>query len=172
MKRKSMKEISENVVKDYLDSGKRHLVITGERGIGKSTLVSYLLNGRTPEGLCSRLVKDDDGSHPVRVVMKRWGDDSEFVIGLPEGGRCRPVKEGFHRAETFIRQMCDSTGKWFVVDEIGYMESSCPDYCQQLNILFDTKNVLAVLRKDSHDFLASVRSRRDVFLADLDAYKM
>ena len=82
------------------------------------------------------------------------------------------MKEGFHRAETFIRQMCDSTGKWFVVDEIGYMESSCPDYCQQLNILFDTKNVLAVLRKDSHDFLASVRSRRDVFLADLDAYKM
>ena len=80
------------------------------------------------------------------------------------------MEEGFDRAERFVRQMCDSSGEWFVMDEIGYLECSCPGYCRQLNNLFDSKNVLAVLRKDSHDFLVSIRSREDVFLADLDAY--
>ena len=171
MGRMSVEQLAKKVVNDYFVSEKKHLIITGRRGIGKTTLLKYLLNGRKPEGLCSESIRDDKGRWPVRVVMRPWRSDEGFIVGLPKDGRCHPVEAGFEKAKTLVDQMIRSDDDWCVLDEIGYLECSFPEYCASLEALFECKKMLAVLRKDEHDFLVKIRKREDVFAADLDEYQ-
>lgn len=58
---------------------------------------------------------------------------------------------------------------WSFLDELGYLESSCEPFQQEVFRLFEQKHVLAVLRGQPTPFLDALRSRDDVFLYDLDA---
>ena len=67
-----------------------------------------------------------------------------------------------------IRRAIDSPAAFAVIDELGYLESSCPEFCDAIFHLFDTKRVIAVLRSQSTPFLDALRARDDVYVYDLD----
>ena len=62
-----------------------------------------------------------------------------------------------------------AAGEWASVDEVGYLETTCPDYCAALLALMERKRLLAAVRKQDLPFLQALCQRPDVFCVDLDA---
>ena len=168
MYRRPVEDIASEVVSEYLKSKKRHLIITGSVGIGKSTLVEYLVGGQNVYGLRTQAVRQTRSDCPEKIIMEPWQKGNQWDIGIPVSGRCAPVVEGFKKGCLLIFELMASKCEWVIIDEIGFMETEVQDYCDALLKLFQSKNVLAVMRKACLPFLDSLSSREDVYLADLD----
>lgn len=149
-------------------SGKRHLLLTGGRGSGKTTL----LNALCPEPLPGVTTWADPGS---AVYLREENTGRETVIGrfdptLPGlENKMQPVSRGLQTLGVDALGRCvQHPSPWVRVDEIGYLELSCPEYCQALRQLFEEKQVLAAVRKQNAPFLNELLHRPDVFSVDLD----
>lgn len=149
-------------------SGKRHLLLTGGRGSGKTTL----LNALCPEPLPGVTTWADPGK---AVYLQEENTGRETVIGrfdptLPGmENKMQPVSRGLQTLGVDALGRCvQHPSPWVRVDEIGYLELSCPEYCQALRQLFEEKQVLAAVRKQDAPFLNELLQRQDVFLVDLD----
>ncbi len=154
-------------------SGKRHLLLTGGRGSGKSTLLAALrplLGGGPVPGLTT-------WAEPGRAVYLReehTGRSAQigrFDPGLPgPENRMRPCMDGFRGfGVPALRACAQAAGMWAVIDEIGYLETGCPEYCGELLALMAYKRLAAAVRKQELPFLQELCRRPDVFVADLDA---
>lgn len=153
----------------FRSSGKTHLLITGGRKTGKTTLLKKLFP--TPmHGITTWAVAKE------QVCMRRNGTDETARIGVYDaalGGRENKMQicpEGFLNMGIPVLQSCmESEDTWVTIDEIGYLEASCPEYRETVLQLFEKKQVAAVVRKQDLSFLNDLCLRRDVFLVDLDA---
>ena len=149
-------------------SGKRHLLLTGGRGSGKTTLLGFLC----PDPLPGVTTWADPGK---AVYLREENTGRETVIGLFDSTRpgaenkMQPVSRGMQALGVdALRRCLQQPGSWVRVDEIGYLELTCPEYCQALRQLFEEKKVLAAVRKQDAPFLNELLHRRDVFVVDLD----
>lgn len=78
--------------------------------------------------------------------------------------------EGFHcLGIPAILRCTDSGSEWITVDEIGYLETGCKEYCDAIRRLMERKRLAAVVRKQNTPFLRELTRREDVFAVDLDA---
>ena len=152
----------------FLNSGKRHIILTGTRGSGKTTLLSELFPEKCPgittfaqpgnavflqdniSGKTVQVGKFDPTLTGAENRMILCGDGFE-TFGIPILNRC---------AE------CDSS--WIEIDEIGYLESQCSAYHDALRNLLKKKRVAMVVRKQNLPFLQELCDREDVFVIDLD----
>lgn len=146
----------------FRSSGKRHLILTGSRGIGKTTLLHAL----APEGLpgVTTWVQRGQG-----VFLKENAAGETVQIGrvAPEGMRPDPdALNGFGAAA--LARAGQAPGEWVSVDEVGYLETGSPAYCDALRALLDQKRVLAVVRRQNLPLLQELCRRPDVFCLDLD----
>ena len=83
--------------------------------------------------------------------------------------RMRLLEEGFQKLGTAALERCArGEGSWVSIDEIGYLECGCPEYCGAIRELMEKKQVAAVVRKQDLPFLEELCSRPDVFCVDLD----
>ena len=81
-----------------------------------------------------------------------------------------PCPAGFHAVGIpAVRQHAEGTEEWFTIDEIGYLETGCTDYCDAIRQLMACKRVAAVVRKQELPFLRELVQREDAFVVDLDA---
>lgn len=149
-------------------SGKRHLLLTGGRGSGKTTLLGSLC----PEPLPGVTTWADPGK---AVYLREENTGRETVIGrfdptLPGlENKMQPVLPGLQALGVDALGRCvQHPSPWVRVDEIGYLELTCPEYCQALRQLFEEKQVLAAVRKQDAPFLNELLHRQDVFSVDLD----
>lgn len=149
-------------------SGKRHLLLTGGRGSGKTTLLGSLC----PEPLPGVTTWADPGK---AVYLREESTGRETVIGLFDSTRpgaenkMQPLFPGLQTLGVDALGRCvQHPSPWMQVDEIGYLELSCPEYCQALRQLFEEKQVLAAVRKQDAPFLNELLHRPDVFSVDLD----
>ena len=82
----------------------------------------------------------------------------------------RLLPEGFFSFGIPALQRCAAAeSEWVSIDEIGYLESGCPEYCDAVRELMERKRLIAVVRKQDTPFLQELCSREDVFLLDMDA---
>ncbi len=147
-------------------SGMRHLILTGGRKSGKTTLMRALYPNPLP-GVTTWAV-------PKSAVYLRDNLTGETVqIGVYDESltgrenRMRPLTEGFDTVG--ISALLRSQGQeWIYIDEIGYLETECAAYCAALHEVFDTRRVIAAVRKQEIPFLAEIQRRDDVFAVDLD----
>lgn len=156
-------------VRAFGASGRRHLLITGGRGAGKSTL----LRGVLPllgAGMAPTVVT---WAEPGRAVWMRCAGMGQsapigvFDPALPgPDARMRPLPQGFLPGITALEAA--PAGSWVTVDEIGYLETACPSYCDALRAAFGRCRVAAAVRKADLPFLQELLSRPDVFVLDLD----
>ena len=154
--------------KSFQTSGKKHLILTGDRGSGKTTLLSALFPCPMP-GLTSWAVpkqgvylKDNFSSKTVQIG--RFNPDSTGAEN-----RMLPVLDAFSQTGvSFLRACADVSSDWITIDEIGYLESTCPEYQNALSELMACKHLLMVVRKQKLPFLESLLARQDVFVLDLD----
>lgn len=158
----------------FRSSGKRHLILTGDRGSGKSTLLSGLLRKLSFSGPVPGVTT---WAEPGQAVYLRENISEETVqVGrfdplLPgRENRMRPLPEGFQEAGVrMLGRLAEQEGEWASIDEIGYLESGCADYCDAVRRLVERKRLAAAVRRQELPFLTELCGRPDVFLVDLDA---
>lgn len=157
----------------FQSSGKRHLILTGGRGSGKTTLlsgVSRLLQPSSPvPGITT-------WAEPGKAVYLRDNETGKTVLAgkfdpaLPgPQNRMRPVEEGFRALGVAVLRRCmEGNGEWALIDEIGYLESGCGEYCAAIRALMGKKRLAAAVRRQGLPFLEELCRHPDVFLVDLD----
>lgn len=92
-----------------------------------------------------------------------------FDAALPPGeNRMRPVPAGFAAVGLPALQRMAAAGGWAVLDELGYLESSCADFQQSVLDMLKVCRVLAVVRKQDTPFLRALCADPDAFVYDLD----
>lgn len=150
-------------------SGNRHLILTGTRGSGKTTLLKKLIPD-PQSGLVTWAVPGNG------VYLREIGTNETARIGVfdhttePGTNRMRPDFSGFQELAIPALQRCmESDIETVTIDEIGYLDTMCPEYCDVITALFARKRVIAVVRKQELPFLTSLLSREDAFVIDLDA---
>ena len=160
-----------SIISSFRASGKRHLLLTGGRGTGKTTLLRALV-----PLLCPGTQEITTAAYPAdRVEIRESVGGKIAVIGrfdpaLPPGeNRMRPVADGFLLLGVpALHRMAAGESEWAVLDELGYLENSCPEFRQAVEALLDAKRVLAIVRKQDTPFLTTLCARQDAFVVDLD----
>lgn len=169
------------VVSFFLMTGKKHLFLTGGRGSGKSFLcraISQKLAAGQARPFSHLLSQKTDDN---RVVMHSdlICQDTEYVIGkLPAdtpscgaSNRMTPMEEGFQSCgiPAIQAHLLNASGLFIIIDELGYLESSCPPFQSAVRTVLNNSRVIAVLRKQETPFLDELRAREDALVIDLDA---
>ena len=151
-----------------MNSDKRHLILTGDRGAGKTTLVNKLFPSGLPKGITTYAISQKG------VYMRQNGSVDEVVIGvydssLEQKNKMRPCTNVFETFGTdLLNKLSKCDDEWICIDEIGFLETECDKYCRAVEFLMEQKRVVAVVRKQAIPFLQSLCKRKDVFLVDLD----
>lgn len=102
--------------------------------------------------------------------MKNPGGETD-IIGRYDENKLRMIPSAEDLCSfgvSALRTLSKAEGEWVYIDEIGYLEKDCEEYCSELLSLMEKKRLAAVVRKQDIPFLRSLCSRDDVFLVDLD----
>ena len=147
-----MKLTPEYIIEQFYTSGKKHLIITGWRGKGKTTLFNKIVNilaeGKTLPGLTSYMI-------PKHSVMLRDNiSQKEAAVGIycPEkaeiGKNMIPYSDGFYTVGIpAMEYALQGESKWFSMDEIGFLESSEKEFQNTVLKTMEAKQLVAVIRK-------------------------
>ena len=153
----------------FRSSNKRHLILTGGRKSGKTTLLNALFPAPLP-GLTTRAepkkavyLTENLSGHTTRIGV--------FNPSLPgPENRMDVCREGFlSLGIPALRRCLQAESEWITIDEIGYLETGCAKYQNAIRSLMDAKRVAAVVRKQDLPFLREICGREDAFVVDLDA---
>lgn len=176
---------AKSILRSFQISHKKHILITGSIGAGKSTLAQKLIKllcgtekslpvpGFTTHAFFQSRVELTDSSNDESYIVGRYLEGESQSPKLPDFpehiNRMVPVEEGFlSGGAAAVDHAITSDCGWAFLDEIGYLEETCPFFQDKLRQLFDTKQVLAVVRGQSLPFLNELKNRDDVYLLDLD----
>ncbi len=160
-----MKEINiDRIFAAFKRSGKKHILITGSKGSGKTTL-ARAISGDSCAGFESYAVPGE------KVVLCNRLTGEESIIGRfsSDLGKMEPYLDGFENAIKAIEQAACYSGN-VLIDEIGYLESEAYDFQRAVFQLLDLKNVVLTVRKEKTDFICALMSREDVFALDIDVF--
>ena len=171
------------VITFFKMSHKKHLFITGERGSGKSYLLNSILNQieetMDMSDFFNYLLSRRTDTPEVVIKSNLIDDGKEYVIGRPrtltpvspkKGNNMTSVEDGFINCAcpAIMKHLMTSADSVFVIDELGYLESSCIPFQENIKSLLDNSRVLAVIRKQSTEFLNRICNRKDVLVIDID----
>ena len=150
-----------------------HIFLTGEKQVGKSTLVSAVLSsvGMKFSGLRSISVFDEKNDRNVYLVPANGGDDEPTALA----GVCsnRHITERY--PEVFDDVGCrlldfDEDTRLVVIDEIGSMERGARRYSDRIMSLLDRTDIriLGVLQKKTDSDLAqAIRKHPNVRMIEV-----
>ena len=155
----------------FQTSGRKSLLLTGYKRCGKTTLCNALVGERLLPGVRSRVIIGLDGQ-PSHVLLEERLGSCHCIIGRRYG---MTMQADTSALNTIGVKMMDSifqlSDEWVVVDEIGFLEQSAHLYQTALLRLFQTRRVLAVLRKSDTPFLHALRTRDDCTVLDIDEWR-
>lgn len=154
--------------RSFQNSGCRHIILTGSRGCGKTTLLSGLFSFPIP-GITTYAVPQQG----VYLKNNRTGETTMIGKYEPDPSRTenlmKPIKEAFlSKGISFLNALKEVASEWISIDEIGYLEDSVPEYLNTLYELMEQKHLLMVVRKQNLAFIRKLRQRSDTLVIDLD----
>ena len=142
-----------------------HVLITGARGVGKSTLIRRVTEAlnRPMWGFLTKrdntLTNEEKGT-PVYIheVGKAPVQAEENLIGYGGNGRVSVVPETFDRWAEKLRVPVPRD-HLILMDELGFMESSSPEFCSAvLTLLEGNTPIIAAVREKDTPFLNALRA--------------
>ena len=148
----------------------QHILICGERGAGKSTLINRLLvhNRRPVFGFITKKMPPDQNGeckvyiHPANSASLQY--THENLAGVCKNGKIITVNiEVFNTVGMKLLQA--PTGGLLLMDELGFMESKASDFCSGVLAALDGDvPVLAAVKNKETAFLKAVREHKNVEL--------
>ncbi|HHT21364.1 MAG TPA: hypothetical protein GXZ74_08000 [Tissierellia bacterium] len=150
------------IVEWFLQS-EDHLLLTGPRQIGKTTLVNWLDELYGPFA-GYRSFRAGDATY----LADRLGGTS-FAIGHLIDEKMTPDVDGFSRATDLLRSLRDREHELIILDEVGFMERSVSEFVDEIIALAGRYRMLIVLRRDDHALADRLSELGDFDLFDLMA---
>lgn len=151
-------------------TNKKNIIITGNRGSGKTTLINKLIT--TNRGFTTHAIPGD------KVILRfnnEYENKKSYIIGTFSEGegtnRMQPVISTLGELAKIIEEdtrLNISDNDFYAIDEIGYLEDASPLFCKTIIKLFDKFHIIATVRKQNTRLITSLISRDDVLLIDLD----
>ena len=164
---KSMTLQYKNLKNCFKISKKRHLVITGSKGSGKSTLFNKIRDENSI-GFLTYPIRDMQ-LRPKKIIFQSLITNNIFTFALPSKHRmeiCKDVVSDGIVPE--INEIMSNTEKTVFIDEIGYLENENSVLYEKILNIFNNKNVVCVLKKEETELYKKIISREDIFIYDLD----
>lgn len=148
---------------------KKHLFLTGEKQVGKSTLLKKLIEAKQLdcagfETLAFYLNGERRGfTLHGRVDMPPYENDCIVCVRIAER-RSVPVPEVFNQnGAAILQKSLESSASYILMDELGRLECSAQDFCAQvLATLNGGKRVLGVLQRCDSPLIEEIMRRDDV----------
>jgi len=145
----------------------RHVILTGEVGIGKSTVIKRTLHllGVHAEGIQTGAYEPRDAREKT-LFLRAYGDDAKGCpfAQLPGGDKAYAAR-CFDAVGAHLLRRARRRGEMIVIDELGWLERDAAVYQQELRSTLDgSVPVLAVLRKNKTEWADWIRARSDVAL--------
>lgn len=144
---------------------RKHILICGEVGVGKSTLIQRLLSQSTRKiygFITKKLEPDENGFHPIYIhpageQVRRY--DADNLIGTCDRRIHNINLDAFHTLGVAYLQA--KPGGIILMDELGFMEAKAEPF---------TRAVMEALDGDI-PVIAAVKARFDIpFLNDVRAH--
>lgn len=166
-----MRPTANSIWRSLRATNKKHIVITGIRGVGKTTLFNSLVSKKY--GFTTRAIPQD------RVELHFDGlacETDNYVIGRYAPEKCedgmhpmQPEINTLNTLATIIENMpSPDIDSYITIDEIGFLEEASPAFCQAITNLFDKYHVIATVRKQNTNLISSIISRDDILFINLD----
>ena len=150
-------------------SNDMNILIIGEIGVGKSTLLRELLGQSQSQIFGFRTEKTDDPNtglskiyiHPA-LGKAMYSEINVVGKATPQGAIGFPSV--FNNLGTkYLKSIPD--GSIVLMDELGYLESNAVDFCDAVLRTLDGPNqVFAAVRREETPFLQTVRGHRDALV--------
>ncbi|MEL7608736.1 MAG: nucleoside-triphosphatase [Bacillota bacterium] len=139
-----------------------HVLIVGEVGVGKSTLIRKLLEGlETPCGFITKKEPQDESANANIYIHSpalpwHYGEDNRVGVCSAEGAT--PFWDVFDRMGVKLLQE-PAQGRVVLMDELGFLESKAEKFCAEvLRALDGPDTVVAAVKPKDTEFLLRVRS--------------
>ncbi|MDD2533680.1 MAG: NTP transferase domain-containing protein [Eubacteriales bacterium] len=155
----------------------RHLLITGQPGSGKSTLIRRLLETLTfnPSGYETRPF-DINGTrrgfyfHSFQSVPDA-SNDLPLAVILGDGNRVGIPTTFELLGAPCLQQTLENPNDCIVLDEIGRFEQTATEFLMLIEKIFNqhTVPVFASLKKEPIPYIESLKKRSDCLVIDLDS---
>jgi len=157
-----------NIYKKWVISMK-NIFLTGDKGIGKSTLLFKIVN---------KIDCSIGGFYEKKIVYR---DEIKFDMVSLYDGRCNNIigKINKHKLPEIYKDIFETVGveiltnslnyrDCIVMDEIGFFEIQAENFKNKVfEILDSSKLVIGVLKKCNNEFLNTIKNRKDVVIFDV-----
>ena len=149
----------------------RHIFLTGEKRIGKSTVWKNVLerSGLQPAGFLT-LPYDVNGRfrgfclHALHPVSGEMGNDVPISVQFKAGTHIG-IAESFDVFGTQLLRSAVSCSQLILMDELGKFERNAHDFQQAVTDCLDSPaTVIGVLQHTDNAFLDQIRQREDVLI--------
>lgn len=148
---------------------KKHLFLTGEKQVGKSTLLRRLIDSRQLDcaGFETRafFLNGERRGFTLhgRVEMPPYENDCICCARIGEK-KAAPVLETFSQnGVNILKLSLESASPYILMDEIGRLESKSDVFCTQvLDTLDGEKRILGVLQRCDSPLIEAIMKRDDV----------
>lgn len=153
-----------------------HLFITGEVGVGKTTLISKLLEGIPKDkiyGFYTQKISPDGKfgkTGEVYMFKAPYEETPKPIHCIAEILGNRQFNIHIDEFETYGVKLLENIpdGSYVLMDEIGFLESNAPRFCHKVMEILDRKvYVLGVIKPKHTEFLDDVRRHKDVQLYNI-----
>lgn len=135
-----------------------HILISGEIGVGKTTLINKLLQSANMPVYGFRTEKNTESGHVyIHGANGKKSYTEDNIVGLCTASGMRANPKVFESLGT--RLLADiPAGSIVAMDELGFLESGAPGFCRAvLDVMNGPYLVLAAVKPLETDFLRSVR---------------
>lgn len=154
-------------------SGRKHIFLTGEKQIGKSTILSSVIEKYKDEIVGFQTipfhingVKKGYYMHSMKKMINNT-DDMPISICVGEKNTV-PVTESFDKIGTSILSTARGQNGIMIMDELGKMEREAYVFQREVFQCLDTEQiVVGVLQNTSHKFIESIKNRQDVLVYEV-----
>lgn len=167
-----VKQLKTYIMKSFKESGKKHLLITGCKECGKTTVLKEILKDQKSYGGIITNAERDDKIPPKYVLLRDINNPNNSGKIACRNESCTgliPVIETFDiLGRDILSNYLNSNIYLIVIDEIGFLENKALEYQNEIIKCFDEKSVIAVIRKEINTFTERLINRNDVFLVDVE----